>query len=375
MLPQKSGCRAFWRKEPYLSQFLADKRNPALLVTGLLTVLFGGLLLFGRGSTLSGGVVNVGDHEITQQDVFNQLKATHGTAVLTDMIENTLWDKYAADKQVSVSDSEVDQLQRFQEDSYDFSNMNSSLTYEQYLDQQGITQQLLSDQLRQQALKIKLLVSDTEMKNVFPQVAKLQLVKNVNVFSLPTRYFYRQFRFADLKVAQNDIAKLDSVTDPAQEDAVVTDVAADAPNPRIKNQGGDASSLLDSNPILIRKYFPIPGVEENAQLDKVLSSLTAGRCSPPMAMKVKSDTGDDIIIYVVLQLVQVKPATQPDYANDYMIAGQLLLEKGDPQIYGGRERQLESKMIADTDIQFQSPDYDTVKNLFIDKKKKTPPTH
>jgi hypothetical protein len=344
-------------KESGVSQFLADKRNIVLLVSIILMLVFGWLWLAERPSSPNAVVVSVGDQQITQGDVIKEMQATHGNTVVSNMIENILMERYAADHQVTVSDSEVDQLQQFQVNTLDFAN----LSLDQYLANQGITAEEFRKQLREQALKIKLLVTPEEMKAAFPTISNIELAKNIKVFSLPPRYFYRRFRFPDLKTAQDAIATLESLSDPAQDTETVASVAANAVPPPLGE--GPVSAK-------IQKDIPGLGADGNQGLDKLLGSLSPGKCTPPMPISV----GNGITHYGVVELVQVKPATQPDFANEYMVVGQLLLQKGDQQTYGLRERQLESAMIGNTDIVFQSSQYDVAKKMFDDKKKMAPPT-
>jgi hypothetical protein len=328
-----------------LAQYFSDWRNPVLLIGVIGTLLFGGLW-FSTHKQVSGTAISIGSTALSEQQIVHYLKAHAGKPVVAQLVSSILLQQYADKQGVTVSDSDVDQLYRMNRDQRDLQNGGSSLVDE--LADEGMSMESFRNDLRTQALQVKLLLTDEQRKQIVEQIAKA----GAQPFTLPERYHIRIFVFENpdptalATTAQNAVAALRN----PNEDGV-TEAAT---------WTGDTAK---SRRILV--YMPGLMKNENKTITAVVKSVTPGSCSEPFSV------GVDKTHSLVVQVVDDLPAQHPTVENCGIAAGYYALQSK-PQQFQGMMDALQAKAMSSTDLQFYSSDYDSVQLLFKQRKAENP---
>lgn len=323
-----------------MAKFLADWRNPVLVVTIVGTVLFGSLWF--SANKLNTAVIRVGDRVFTENDVIHELKARAGNQVVEQMVTNALLEDYAKQQSVSVRDTDVDQLLTFTKNQL----LVNGQTIDDLLKSRGISMQAYREELRAQALQVKLLIEPQVIESAIATVAK----DGKPPFTWPERYRYRLLHFASKDAALEAIDHL-------------------------QTKGEEAEGLSEAMNMAEAKIpqIYIPGMmrKENPKLLGVLTQLRSGQCSPPIAAAKQGD----MQLYDVIQVVEALPAVKPTYENSNIVLGQAIIQQdlqAGGKNYGVKWQQLQATALAKVDLQFMSEDYDAVRKSFKETKMDNP---
>lgn len=319
-----------------MGKFFEDWRNPVLILGIIGTVLFAWLWQAKPASHENLTVVSVGDDLITVAQVNAELNSHYGNATVVKMVEAKLLEKMAAEeKDISVTDKDIDQLMQFQ---IDLREVQGGDLLEE-LKSNGISLATYRKDLRSQALQIKMLVTPDEIKGAIAEMAK----KPNTEYTLPTRYRIRIFTFADEATAHTARGKLMS----GSEDSV---------------SQAAALSMDAGKAVKIQIYSP--ELSQGSELiTKIIKILKAGEASQPFAIPGQEKSG----MRGVIQLVEVKKAVKPTMENTGIVAGQYLLQNN--QQVALRARDLEAKAISSYDVNFVDDSYDAAQKLFREKRK------
>ena len=316
-----------------MAKFFADWRNSVLIVTTIGTLVFGYLLLTGS-QAFSPTVITVGAKSFTERDVVKELKDRAGFPIVSDMITSELLQQYAASHDITLTDSDVDQLVDLNKRQYEM----SGTTLEDALASQGMTLSTFRKTQQLYALETKILLTPDEMKAAVAQAAKAG-----PPFAFPKRYLYRAFTFADEGAANAAIALLGDRTE-----ASLNRVLADSANPGESRQ--------------VRMF--VSG--SNPKNEAIFKGLQPHECSKPMAFAAGENKA-----YNFIQLVDIEPAVIPTYENSNIAAG-FAYWRNNMAKYASRLREIEGQVLDKVDMQFVTVDYDNVKKFFTDIKVKNP---
>ena len=323
-----------------MAKFLADWRNPVLVVTIAGTILFGSLWF--SANKLNTAVIRVGDRVFTENDVIHELKVRAGKQVVEQMVTAALLEDYAQQQSVSVNDADVDQLLTFTKNQL----LLNGQTIDDLLQSRGMSLPAYREELRAQALQVKLLLDPQTLQAAVETVAK----DGKPPFAWPERYRYRILRFAAKDAALEAIDHLQSKDGEAEGLSEAMNMA-EAKTPKI--------------------YIPGMMRQENTKLLSVLKQLSTGQCSPPIAAAKQGD----MQLYDVIQVVEALPAVQPTYANSNIVVGQAIIQQdlqAGGKKYGLKWQQLQAAALEKIDLQFMSEDYDEVRKSFKETKMDNP---
>ena len=316
-----------------MAKFFADWRNPGLIVTIIGTLVFGYMLLTGN-QAFSPTVITVGMKSFTEHDVVKELKDRAGYPVVNDLITAELLQQYAASHDITVTDSDVDQLVDM---NYRQSLMRGTQLSDVLADQ-GMTMATFRKMQYRIALQTKVLLSPDEMKT-----AVAQAVKQGPPFIFPACYIYRMFSFSDEATANLAASRLADHTDDS-----LNRVVADSLNQVVSKQ----------------KQMLVAG--SSPQMEALFKKLQPGECSKPLPATV-----GDATTYTVIQYLEFQPAFKATYENCNIAAGFNYWQKN-MRIYSARLRAIEGQVLSKTDMQFTNTDYDNVKDFFKHVKETNP---
>ncbi len=314
------------------TRFKADWRNLALLVVTAFAVS----LLVMRFTAHAGRdqvIALVDGKPITEEELFLKFKHEQGVQQLMTMISDEAIQEYAAQQQVTVSESEIDQFLNFERAQFAMRGQ----TLDQFLQAHG--QNLsLSDfrrMLRATLLTVKLVVPDDDIN--------VELAKPSALYDLPERYQFHDFCYLTKAAADNALVSLkqsggvqeaaNTSTDPKAAMAVLTKSARDL--------GEEESGALQQ----LKPY------EFSAPIEDV--ALTSGASD---ANGVKSPSSTTQRYFHVLQLLAVLPVEQATFANRSGVVGQHLLSV-DQQKYAQKIAEVKATALQSVHVKIISDDY------------------
>lgn len=320
-----------------MADFFHDWRNPVLVVAIIGAIVFGILWMVARPST----AFSVGSHYYSEGDVVKELKAQHGFQVVHDMITTALLEEYATARGITVSPDEVEQLVTVQKNALELQENSTSL--DDYLKTAGLTLEAFRKGLYAQALQVKLLLTPADIAAAVSKVAK----QGTPPFTIPPRYKFRFFVYADEGTAKVAVAGL------AQNSAEGLNAAV-------------ASSL--NSQVSSRDQVFLQGMKlrpQDAFIATALQGLRPGEVSRPIKLSQKSG------VVAVIQLKAIEPAVTPSVETCGIAAGYLYM-KTNWDKYAPKLRELEGQALDKSTPSFDNPDYDNVKNYFMELKKRNP---
>jgi hypothetical protein len=307
-----------------------------LAATLLGTLLFGGLWFSGVQPHFSPAII-VGTQSFREKDLVNELKARAGMPVISKLVISALIEEYAKQKNVTASESEIDQLLRMNKNQLELSGQ----TLDDLLERQGLTLDEFRKDLRVQVLQVKMLVTDDEMRAAVATLAK----SGKPPYVLPTRYRIRILSFDSAEHAQEAALLLAQPGDMNLMKALA-----------LALNGAQAKRVILYAPGLM---------PTNPAISAVLAGLQSGQCSRPFKVP-----GQKSLVGMV-QLVELQPAEIPTYADSNILAGQYLMQ-ADPKKFEAQSRALEAMALDTVDLQFYSTDYEKERLLFKQRKVTNP---
>ncbi len=248
------------------------------------------------GAGAGGDVASVNGQKISRADLDHKLENSPAARqTLTQLVQQDLIDQYAKDKNVTVTQAEIDK------DEADIKAKYQPGQFEGILKQQGLTEQDVQNILRQQlilkkAVSPQVKVSDADVKAYYD--------KNHTTFDKPEQVRARHILVADQNKAKEVLAKLKSG---GSWDALAKQYSTD---PSTKDKGGELG--------FFGRGQMVPQFQDAAFGAKV------GQVVGP----VKSPFG-----YHVIQVEEKKPATKATYASvQKQIRDQLTSQQQSQQI-------------------------------------------
>lgn len=254
---------------------LKAHRVLAGFATALLTVT---LVACGGGGTAGGNVATVNGQAISHADLDQKLEGSPAArGVLQQMVTNNLIDQYAKDKNISVSQAEINKV----EDQYKAQYPNGQ--WDELLKARGLSEQDVQDLIRRQIILDKAVGSNVHITD--KQIAA-SFAKNHAQFDKPPMVRARHILVPDLKTAQKVEADLKSGKDFAAE------AKQYSIDPGSRDKGGELGWF--------RKGQMVPAFEQYAFNGPI------GKVSPP----VKSPFG-----YHVIEVEERKPGQTATIAS------------------------------------------------------------
>jgi len=304
------------------SRLTSDWRNIALVVAGAIVVI----LLLMRLTAVPGGetVAQVGGKTITEKNVVDELKHQAGDQVLMQMVSDELIQNYARQKNVSVSEDDIDKFIKFQQATFEMRGE----TIDKWLEQRGQTMADFRRLLKMTILQIKLIVPEEDIKAA--------LAKFANKLDLPLRYRFRDFAYiseADAKKALVSFKKPDGLQDGA----------ATAVN---RKTAQDIQTIAANN---LETRFPTAYT--------ALKSLKAGGFSAPFDTKTNG--------FHIMQLVEIVPEEKATLENRSTIIGQQLISE-DRKKYQMKIEAIKADALHKVDTQIMSTDYGKAHQMLQD---------
>lgn len=281
------------------------------LVAGIATALLT-VSLAACGGSSGGNVATVNGQAITHGDLDQKLEGSPAArGVLQQMVTNDLIDQYAKDKNISVSQAEIDKV----ENQYKSQYPNGQ--WDELLKARGLSEQDVQDLIRRQIILDKAVggnihITDAQIKEYFN--------KNHAQFDKPAMARARHILVPDLKTAQKVEADLKSGKDFAAE------AKQYSTDPGSRDKGGELGWF--------RKGQMVPAFEQYA------FSGPIGKISPP----VKSPFG-----YHIIQVEERKPGTTASLASSRDQIEQQLRQQQEAPLIPQFLQQLQSN--AKIDIQ------------------------
>jgi foldase protein PrsA len=243
-----------------------------------------------------GDVAAVNGQKISRADFDHKLESSPAARqTLTQLVQQDLIDQYAKDKNVTVTQAEIDK------DEADIKAKYPPGQFENILKQQGLTEQDVQSILRQQlilkkAVSSQVKVSDSDVKAFYD--------KNHATFDKPEQVRARHILVADQNKAKEVLAKLKSG---GSWDALAKQYSTD---PSTKDKGGEL------------------GFFGRGQMVPQFQDAAFGAKVDQIVGPVKSPFG-----YHVIQVEEKKPATKATYASvQKQIRDQLTSQQQSQQI-------------------------------------------
>ncbi len=309
-----------------MKKFLADWRNIALAVAAVIIVFFLVVHFTGHHSDV-GRVVRVGSTVITDEMVINELKHQAGDDVVMKMIDLNLIETFAAQKQVSASRAEVDQVLDFNR----FMAQQQNEDYDKNLVAEGKSMDDLRREIATIVLQVKLVVPP---KSIADELAKINKLPQ-NPLLYPTRYTLRQYGFTTEQDAKDALALFQKGT---------ADSIAAGTNKSINHPKPDEMMTVVSDP---KKIDP--------SILKVLAGMKDGQFSAPIP-------GKDGTGYLILEMIKVQPQDVPTVENRGIIVGQYLMKQN--QELALKAKQLEAEELRNVDVEFYTKAYQRAYDQF-----------
>ena len=150
---------------------------------------------FSKGITPNQAMVRIDDYTIYEGDLIRALKRQQGTNTLIGMVNEGLIAKLAYKKDIRVSSEEVDQLL---DDERFWASMRGE-NFDESMDKAGLSTDEVRRQVTQLAMKLKLVVSDDDVRKAI-EVAATKMI--TPVFQ-PQGYELRQLMFSTATEANN----------------------------------------------------------------------------------------------------------------------------------------------------------------------------
>ena len=322
-----------------MKHFFADWRNPALLFSAMLIILLVSLAIIQQAKSMDKVVVKAGDKIITRQDVMDEIKRrpgsssqgryTLGNEIVMELIDFNMLEKYAAQKKVTASDSEIDQFLKPEA-------LRASIggkTLEATLKEQGTTLERQRMDIANLIKRIKLIVPSDDIKQ------GLRAYAEGNPYFIPEYHQYRQFIVTEEKTAK-EVA------------ALVKDPAKLAQAAQMCENAADAETILVHMPDVPRGEPPV--------VLEALKKLKPGQVATPFSV----DLPNNMKLWVIVQLVEHAPAVKTTLENSSMRIGYSLLPE---QKYEKARVELNSEILRKIEAKFETTEfqqaYDAIKTM------------
>lgn len=312
--------------------FAADWRNFALIGAAILIII---LCIAAFTADHSGGstlVVTVGDKAIYDKDVVGELKRKMGDQVVMQLISDALVENYASQKNIKVTDADVDQIINFQKAQMEMQGQ----TLDKALEQQGMKIEELRKLIRTLVMQIKLIVPDEDIK--------ANVAKYAGELKLPARYRVREFFFstpADAAKALETMKKPNGLQD-------------------------GVSTALNAKDAMTVRTLP---ADKLGSLAKIIEGMKTGEFSKPMPMDTKDPKKANGVQHIV-QLVESLPEEKATYENRGNIVGQIMMKSD--QKYQPKAQELEADALTKVDVQFNSNEFKRAHDYFQEMKLHNP---
>jgi parvulin-like peptidyl-prolyl isomerase len=313
---------------------------PALIAAGVVIIV---LIWMLAAKSQNASLVSINGTPVTEGEFVKALKHRYGDSLLSEMINDRLIRLQATRKQVTLSDSEIEQMIGFQR----FNTFLRGSSLEKELEDSGLTMDDLRENMTTQALIIKLVVPEADRKAAFQKMgARL---------SYPPQFKFRQMVFTNKEYAQKALAALNETgEEEAHRLMEATQFALDAEAAKQEQY-----------------YMPLPG-QNDPDLDKALMTLQPGQVSTLLPLPAKMRSKETANFCRLVQLLDVTPGEQATYENRNMVIGMILLQQNDKK-YAMAQRDLLAEALSTTDVYFQTPDYQRARNRFQQTKMENQP--
>jgi parvulin-like peptidyl-prolyl isomerase len=302
-----------------LKRFVADWRNVALTVAAVIIVFFIVSAFTTDHSTNVGKVVRVGDRVITDSEVVNELKRQQGDDLVMRLISLNLIESYAAQKNVSASREEIEQVLNFNR----FQAMLQNKDFDKSMAEAGVSPDEMRRQVTSLVLMVKLVVPK---EKIAATVAKLLKQKPVPL-AYPARYTVRQYAYTTEADAKAALALFNKGGKDMEEAA---NKSINKPKPE------DTVTVI---PALTEKFEP--------KLKALLATLKDGQFSEVYKAPSK--------IFLIIEMVKSQPEELPTAENRGIMIGQQLMKEDEELAL--KAKNLEADALRSVDVQFYTQAY------------------
>lgn len=303
--------------------FLADWRNTALTATFAVCIFLLIAFINVLGKSPVGHVFSVGNRSFSDGEIVGQLKAKVGNQLVMKLLMSEVYEQYARQKGVTVTENELRQMITY----YTLQAEFSGKSYMEVLETMGITSaEEAAQEFRLRIIRLKLLVPDADVKKTFVKEQAIIARPYPEGLRFPARYKIRQLIFSKPDRADKAYKLLQEPT------------------------GLKAALALTTDAETATKTFTyIPGIGRDIpQLAKAIKSLKSGQCSKPISFP------GDTNLRVIIQIVKAVPEEAPTVANRDALLRQYLFNN--EKKYQLASAQVEAEALRNADIQFQRPD-------------------
>ncbi len=314
-----------------------------LAIAAILIMAFRPTSTNSRGISPDSTLVRIDDYKISEGDLIRALKRQQGTNTLIGMVNEGLIAKLAYKKNIRVTPAEIDQLiddERF------WTSMRGE-NFDDTINKAGISADELRRQITQMAMKLKLVVSDDDVRKAIADASKGMVPP---IFQ-PQGYVLRQLMFSTSTEAANAKKLLD--------EGGVNSLAT-----------VQSMSLSQNDSQRTFVYCP-PITPSNQLIDAALKSATAGSTTKILPMKagVKKDSP---VIYIIFMVEKIIPPVIPTFENRNMVTAKLLVNSD--KKYQSRIDSLEAQAVNDIEWQFYagSAEFPLAQKHFEDVKVRNP---
>jgi hypothetical protein len=286
-------------------------------------------------------LVRIDDYKIYEGDLIRALKRQQGTNALIGMVNEGLIAKLAGKKNIMVTREEVDQLINDER----FWALMRGENFDDSIVKAGITDEELRRQVTQMAMKLKLVVSEDDVRKAVAAAA----AKMIPPVYQPQAFELRQLMFATSTEAANAKKLLDE---------------------------GEANSLntvgqmsLSPNDTKRTFLYCPPLTPANEMINEALKSAAAGSTTKILPMKAGAKK-DSPIIYVLFLVEKILPPIMPTFENRNLVTAKILVNSD--KKYQSRIDSLEAQAVNDIDWQFYTPEFPLAQKHFEDVKVRNP---
>ena len=330
-----------------MKTFMADWRNPALLAAGVLMVLLIVFASISGSQSMNKRIVTVGGERITRQDVLNEIKRQGGDRVLLKMIDDTLFEKYAEQQKVAVTDNELEQILKPDR----LRAAVGGMTLEEAMANRGMTIDDLRHEYTLALLRMKLTVPEEEIKAKYAELAK---TKKLTVFpyTLPACYRYHRYIAPGEQQMKELVAALQKSDTP--DDQRIAEAAA---------------LSMDSQSSKPFYYVDVDGTpsQEYPELLMLLPTLKPGEISKPVTIELPQVGMKG---WVVVQLDSVTPEQKPTLENCSVQIG-LTLMQGEK--FEERLQKVKMEAFQQVEITFASEEFKEAKDIIDQQRRESIP--
>ncbi|MHB0938760.1 MAG: peptidylprolyl isomerase [Armatimonadota bacterium] len=322
-----------------MKQFMADWKNPALLAAGVLIALLLVLVFIYGSQSINARIVTVGDVRITRNDVLGEIKRNGGDQLLLKMIDDTLLENYARQKNITVTEADLQQVLKPDE----LRAAVGGMTLNQAMAKRNMTIEELRHEYTLGLLRMKLTIPEEEIKAVYADLVKKKELDNFP-YTLPACYRYRSFIAPSKEKAKEMV---DALQQPG--------------TPKDKRIEAGATHSINPQSSTLLYYVDGTPPRDYPELLSQLPKLKPDQVSAP----VEIDLGQlGMKGWAVVMLDSILPMQKPTLENCTVQIG-LSLMQGEK--YEQRLQTLKMEAVQKVEVTFTSDEfklaYDTIQQL------------